>query len=344
MKRFFKLLPALALMAILAACGPPRGTSAPDTDAVTVTDQGGRLVTIPGDVKRLVSGYYISSSACLALGLKDRFVGIEAYADTRPLYRLAAPELPGLPVVGTSMEFDLEGCLALEPDLVIIPLRLKDRAPPLEAAGIPVLLVNPESQNSLKEMVTLIGKACKSEKRAEALNAYFDAELAGVGKLVSGTTAAAVVYMAGTGSHLMAAPRDMYQASLIRMAGGKNATDGIAGDFWTAVSYEQLLAMDPEVIVIPSYAAYSPSDVLADRALSQVSAVRNRKVYQMPAGPEGWDTPGPSCVLGVKWLLATLHGDVYGMDDLRRDAAAFYREFFGIENIDAAFTTGKHSD
>jgi len=325
-------------MAILAACGLIRGTSTPETAAVTVTDQGGREVTVPGDVKRLVSGYYISSSACLALGLKDLIVGIEAYADTRPIYKLVAPEFLELPVVGTSTEFDLERCLALEPDLVIIPLRLKDRAAPLQEAGIPVLLVNPENQNSLKEMVALIGKACKAERRAEALNNYLDAELAGVEKLVAGASATAVVYMAGKGSYLMAAPRDMYQASMIRMAGGKNATDGIAGDFWTAVSYEQLLAMDPEVIVIPSYAAYSAADILADRALRQLSAVRNKKIYKMPVGFEGWDAPVPSCILGVKWLLAALHGDVYGMEDLRRDTAAFYREFYGIENIDAAFT------
>ena len=47
-------------------------------------------------------------------------------ADSRPIYSLAAPELLELPSVGTAKEFDLEGCAALEPDLVVLPLKLKE--------------------------------------------------------------------------------------------------------------------------------------------------------------------------------------------------------------------------
>ena len=37
--------------------------------------------------QRIVSGYYITTSACIALGLKDKMVGIEAKADKRPIYK-----------------------------------------------------------------------------------------------------------------------------------------------------------------------------------------------------------------------------------------------------------------
>ena len=43
---------------------------------------------------------------------RDKMVGIEAKADKRAIYKLAAPDLIELPSVGTAKEFDLEGCAA----------------------------------------------------------------------------------------------------------------------------------------------------------------------------------------------------------------------------------------
>ena len=87
--------------------------AAPVTEyPVTVTDQAGRDVTIEAQPTRLVSGYYISTSALIALGLQDSLVGIEAKAASRPIYQLSAPQLLELPSVGSAKEFDLEGCAA----------------------------------------------------------------------------------------------------------------------------------------------------------------------------------------------------------------------------------------
>jgi len=195
-------LAALLLLGSLSACVSPKTAPQPAA-AVVVTDQGGRQVTVPREVRRIVSGYYVSSSALLALGLKDRIVGIESSAPTRPTFKLAAPELLRLPAVGTSREFDLEGCLALEPDLVVIPLRLKDSAARLEELGVPVLLVNPESQAALKEMIALLGKACGVDERAKKLNGWYDAELAAIEKLVARAGPPPAVYMAGDSSWLL---------------------------------------------------------------------------------------------------------------------------------------------
>lgn len=49
------------------------GTSYP----LTVTDQAGRTVTFEKAPEKIASSYYISTSLLLALGLKDKLVGIE---------------------------------------------------------------------------------------------------------------------------------------------------------------------------------------------------------------------------------------------------------------------------
>lgn len=52
-------------------------------------------------------------------------MGIEAKADTRELYKLAAPELPSLPNVGSLKQFNLETCVSTEPDLVILSAKVR---------------------------------------------------------------------------------------------------------------------------------------------------------------------------------------------------------------------------
>ena len=138
---------------------------------VTVTDAAGREIVIEDTPEKLVSGYYISTSVLIALGLEDKLVGIEAKAKSRPIYALAAPELIDLPSVGTAKEFDMETCLSLEPDLVVLPLKLKDAAATLEEMGVDVLLVNPEDLSLLKDTVTLLSTATGTDGSA-LLNFY----------------------------------------------------------------------------------------------------------------------------------------------------------------------------
>ena len=127
-------------------------------------------------------------------------------------------------------------------------------------------------------------------------------------------------------------------ANLITLAGGENAAAELEGDYWTEVSYESLLAMNPEVIVIPANAAYTAADVLADPQLADVTAVKNKAVYAMPSGLEEWDSPVPSGILGVMWLTSVLHEDLYPFADFRADAAAYYKTFYRFEPDEALIT------
>ena len=303
--------------------------------SVFVIDQAGRQVVIEGPVERIISGFYISSSAVIALGLEDRMVGIEARADVRPIYALAAPQLIDLPSVGTAREFNLEGAIALEPDLAILPIRQLDNAEIMAELGIPVILVEPETPEKLMEMIALIAGAAGVPERAQELIDFYTQSLAEVSRMTAGITERPVVYMAGVGSYLRTAPRDMYQSSMIELAGGISAGADIEGRGWMDISYEQLLVMNPDVIIIPSDAGYDREDIMNNPQLAQLAAVQSGRVYQMPGAFEAWDSPVPSFTLGIRWLLSVLHEDVYSLDEMREYAADFYARFFGIE-IDTA--------
>ena len=298
---------------------------------VTVTDQAGREVTIEKEPSSIVSGYYISSSLLIALGLKDKVVGIEAKADKRPIYKLAAPELTELPNVGTAKEFNLETCAALSPDLVILPMKLKDAAQSLTDLGITVLLVNPESQDLLTEMINTIATATNTNSEAAKLLAYIDSQKDMLTSALSGVEPESV-YLAGNSSFLSTAGPSMYQSSIIELAGGKNAADSITDTYWAEISYEQLLAWDPSYIIIASDAEYTVDDIMNDPNLAECTAVKNSHVYAIPRDVEALDSPVPAGILASVWLAGILHPDQVSTDTYTTEMTNYYETFYGIHN------------
>ena len=321
MKRFFAMLLALSLLLSLTVCV--------QAEPVVLTDMAGREVSIEAVPERIVSGYYISTSTLIALGLSDKLVGIEAKADKRPIYKLSAPELIALPNVGTAKEFNLEGCLALEPDLVILPLKLKSAAQTLEELGIPVLLVNPESQEQLMEMIALLGDATGTAHRAGELADYIQTQQAALAELLADADAP-TVYLGGNSALLSTAGQAMYQSDMIVRAGGVNVAAEIQDTYWVDISYEQLLAWDPEYIILASDASYTAQDVLADENLKDCTAVKNGNVFHLPADVESWDSPVPSGFLGSCWMASVLHGDLVTESDCTAWINEFYGTFYGF--------------
>ena len=346
MKRYLALLLSLAMIFSMIGCAQTGGEAADTTDPeteetqnapaeeatgvtypVTVTDQAGRTVTIEEEPQSIVSGYYISTSLLIALDQKDKLVGIEAKADKRPIYRLSAPELIELPNVGTAKEFDLEGCAALEPDLVILPIKLQNAVPTLEELGMTVLLVNPETQELLDEAVELVSTATNSQSQAQALADFSAQQHAWLEETLAEAEAPAV-YLAGNSSMLSTAGSGMYQNDMITAAGGSNVAAEITDTYWVEVDYEQLLAWDPAYIILASDATYTCEDVLADPNLADCSAVVNGNVYQLPNRAEAWDSPVPSGVLGSVWLASILHPELCDQASADAIIEEYYETFF----------------
>jgi len=308
-----------------------------EAGSIVVTDHLGREVIIEKKPERIVSGYYITSSMLIALGLEDNVVGIEAKANSRPIYSLSAPQLLDLPNVGTAKEFNLEGCIALNPELVILPIKLKDAVESLEGLGINVIAVNPEDMDLLKETLTMIGQATGTEDRANELLTYYDEKVAEVSKL-SASGDQRKVYLGGNSDFLSTATGKMYQNYMIETAGAINAAGDIDDTYWATISYEQLLAYNPGVIIIVPGANYTKEDLLKDDKLAPITAIKNKEIYTMPDRFEAWDSPVPSGILGTMWLTSVLNEENYSFDTFKEDAAAFYETFYDF-NIDKEMIT-----
>lgn len=335
MKRLISIVLILTMLMSLTACGQtgtpensdPNAEAAVSHFPITVTDHAGRKVTIQKEPQRIVSCYYITSSLLMALGVDDKMVGIEDNPDYRSIYALSAPHLLELPWVGTAKVLDVEACVALNPDLVILPLRLKDSAEILEDLGVDVLLVNPESQVLLVEMIRMVGAATNTHTSAEALIAFLEKQERYLNQVLSSADAP-TVYLAGNSSLLTTAGNAMYQSDLIRLAGGTNVAADIKDAYWAQIDYEQLLTWNPDYIILASSAPYTAEDVLEDPNLADCTAVANGNVYQIPCDAESWDSPVPGSILGALWLAGILHPELLTGADCAAIMDEYYETFY----------------
>ena len=344
-KKLISLLLSGALaLGLLSGCSAPGNGGASSSDpavsqsmeeqdtTIELVDQAGREVSLAAPAERIVSAYYLSSSLLIALGVQDKVVGIEMKADTREIYKRAAPEFLSLPAIGSGKGVNVEEIAALTPDLVILPIKLQESAAQFDTLGIPCLVIDPETMDGFLEAMSLIGAAVGAEDRAAELAGYHKSVMEDVGARCAQAEEKPTVYLAGS-DFLSTAGGGMYQNDLIETAGGVNAAAALEGGSWSEVTPEQLVAWNPDKIYMVSYAGYTREEILADSRYQALSAMENEGLdFQVfPSLIEPWDYPTPSSVLGIYWLAAQLHPELVSADEYVTAAEEFYEKYFGIQ-------------
>ena len=314
-----------------AETGPAETEPAQAAGPITVTDQGGREVTLEAPAEKIVSCYYLVTASLLTLGQKDKIVGIEMKAGSRELYKLAAPEFLDLPGVGSGKETNVEAIAALEPDLVLLPSKQSEAADTLAGLGIPTAVVEPETYDAFNELLSMLGTLCGCEDEAAELTAYYNGVADRVTELTRDVEKPAV-YLCGEASYLRACAGGMYQREMIEMAGGTCVSADLEGAKWADISAEQLAAWDPEVIFAVQYAL---DDIRGDAALSGVRAVAEDRLYTVPSEIEAWDYPQPSSILGLLWMTHILHPELVTEEDYVKEAREFYKTYFDLDVTEA---------
>lgn len=327
MKKIFKLSLVCILSLALFSCS--NETTKKDT-SFTLVDQMNRNVSFEKPAKRIVSSYYISTSLLIALGLEENLVGIEMKADTRNLYKEAAPQLLNLPAMGNSKMFNVEECAKLEPDLVILPISLKEYEEQLESLDIPVLFINPESEEDFIECVQLIATATGTEKRAGELLDFYEECDSYLEENIDKSTIAKV-YFSSSNNIFETAGKNMYQNTLIEKTGAINVSEEIESGKWGTISAEQFIKFNPTHIFIEQGYTFKIEDLYNDVRFQDVDAIMNKAVNVFPSLLETWDTPSPCSSLGAIWMASKLYPLNISEETVMEYAKNFYKEFYDIE-------------
>ncbi len=325
MKKMMKMLTILCLCFSLVACG---NSQTETTGSFTIEDQAGREITFEEPAETAASGYYIATTTLIGLGCEDALVGVEMKADTRKIYSEAAPQVLDLPALGNKKSFNVEECAAADPDVVFLPVSLKDYVDQLEDLDIKVILLNPETEESYVEAVEIIAKVMGKEDISEKYFSYREELLK---KYIKEQDEKQSVYFAGS-NILEAAGSDMFQSELISDAQGSYVFEDSLKEIstWQTINVEELIKADPAYIFIEQ-GGITIDDVLNDPALSELTAVKNNQVYIFPSDLETWDTPNLSSCLGTLWMYAILYPEAVSMEDVAKEANAFYQQFYDFD-------------
>ncbi|MEJ2603758.1 MAG: ABC transporter substrate-binding protein [Gammaproteobacteria bacterium] len=310
--------------------------------ARTITDSAGRTVEIPDRVDRVFAAgppasvlVYILKPEALtgwprALRDEERDYIARPYRDIPETGRLT----------GRGGDANLERVLEIRPDLIIDFGSVRDTYIDLanrvqEQTGIPYILIDGRFENT-PQALRLVGEALGVPDRGERLARGVESTFARIDAILARTPMEERprVYLARGPEGLETGMQGSINTEIIERAGGRNvADDGGATRGLVRTSLEQVIVVDPEVIVTWDRHFF---DAVFDNPLWQsIEAVRLRRVYLSPTAPFGWIDRPPSLnrMMGLIWMAGLLYPDEW-QGDLREDTRAFYRLYYHVDLSD----------
>lgn len=286
---------ALALGAFIAAAwgvavalDPPPGPEFPETSLEGMSfplmlRAGGRQFEVAHPPRRVVSLNLSSDEIVLTLISPARVVAVTRHAATSNVSDLAA-HVEGK-VVNAA---DVESILAFRPDLVITGYYNRPEGTLLLVrTGVPVVcLREPESIDDIARNTRLLGRLLGEPERAEAIAARLEAE---AGPRVPGERRTLWWNPAG-----YALGRRSLAGDLIERSGGRNI---LRAEFHATFTFEQVLAADPEVLLVESWGgAELALPPVLERLRVRARAIDGRKV----------DTATPVVLEGLRQVREAL--------------------------------------
>jgi iron complex transport system substrate-binding protein len=244
----------------------------------------------------------------------------------------------------------VEAILAHKPDTVVLKSYLRDGlGRQLENMNVSVLYLDLESPEQFRRDIEAIGELFANPKRSEALNRFYARNLAEIQKIGEAIPEAdkpdTLLLYCGIRSGTAAfnvPPPQWLQTSLVQWAGGDPVWfEAATGSGWNQISFEQIAAWNPDVILLVSY--HTPIDevkatLLSDPKWRRLEAVKRGNLLGFPADYLSWDQPDPRWILGLHWLAGRLHPGLVSSAGLEQKVVEFYSFVYGLpaERIEEA--------
>lgn len=304
--------------------------------AETFTDAAGRTVELPGEISRVFAAGHPAAVLLYTLA-PETLLGWSrpqpaAAAHYMPEAYFSLPELGRL--TGRGGSANVEVVLAARPDLILdygaVNPTFTSLADRVQAqTGIPYVLLN-GALEGLPESYRALGRILGREARAERLAAYAQGVLEELARLRAQVgDAGPRVYYARGPDGLETGLAGAINVELLERVGAVNVAQG-PGRGLANVSFEQVLAWDPQVIVTIDRQFYA--EVFTSPRWSQLGAVRAGRVYLAPELPFPWFDRPPSAnrLIGALWLARLLYPDsAQGL--LEQQVSEFYALFYHHE-------------
>ena len=309
-----------------------------------ITDMAGRTVVVPDEIETVFSSSTVTAIFMYTLA-PDKLLGWN-YELNELEKSIILEEYHDLPNFGMGDSINYEAVIAADPTIAVNVGTINDKMISdcdklSKSLGVPVVAVDGDLSASA-EAYRFMGELLGEEKQAEKLASYAEKTFADIEKMEVPEDKKVRIYYGNGEDSLETAPAGSAHGQIIDMVNAVNVADLEMGEgSRVQISAEQLLAWDPDVIVVngepkaDTSGASAADAILANPDYASLKAVQDQQVYGTPNTPFSWmDRPmGPNRIVGIRWLSGLIYPEYlnYNVDE---EVKEFFDLFYHVQLTD----------
>ena len=309
-----------------------------------ITDMAGRTVVVPDEIETVFSSSTVTAIFMYTLA-PDKLLGWN-YELNELEKSIILEEYHDLPNFGMGDSINYEAVIAADPTIAVNVGTINDKMISdcdklSKSLGVPVVAVDGDLSASA-EAYRFMGELLGEEEQAEKLASYAEKTFADIEKMEVPEDKKVRIYYGNGEDSLETAPAGSAHGQIIDMVNAVNVADLEMGEgSRVQISAEQLLAWDPDVIVVngepkaDTSGASAGEAILANPDYASLKAVQDQQVYGTPNTPFSWmDRPmGPNRIVGIRWLSGLIYPEYlnYNVDE---EVKEFFDLFYHVQLTD----------
>lgn len=298
MKKILVIFIVFAIILTLSSCGSQQYTH----EAQVLIDSRGVAVTFDKTPETIVSLMPSNTEILFALGCGDRIIAVSEYCN----YPDETSNMQKLP---SGEKLNIESIIAMSPDVAIIGnmTAMEDQVNQLEQAGVNVVVTEANNLSETYGIIEMLGTVTGKEKEALTIVKDMKNGFEKIRKNSEDKNSPKVyVEVSPLEYGLWSCGKDTFIQELIDITGCKNIFDDIEG--WAAVSEEQVIARNPDIILTTSSPLTGIEDpvgeILSRENWSGIEGVKNNKVVMLDS--DMISRPGPRLLDAANELMKAI--------------------------------------
>lgn len=303
------------ILSMLLACMVLLSTAAFAAEYPVVVDNYGREVTVTDRPERVLTLGPNCTELFAALGLGDLVIGRSLINHSRGPLDAYADAVNAIPVLNNSSA-TREAIISSGADFIYtLDWEIGDTGCNIEEVAAYGMDVYVNSATSLEEQyreILDIGMIFGVEDAAEAFVADQKARIQAVADKLEGVAPVKVLVYDSGNDGVFTCSGANFESMLVGLAGGENLFDDLTDKQWVTVSYEEVLARNPDVILIHDYD--SPSieekiaEIKANPTLSLLDCVQNERFAVITLESV---LPGNRMAYAVETMAADFYPEIF---------------------------------
>ena len=313
-----------------------------------ITDMAGRTMTVPSEIDSVFSTGPVAAIYLYTL-VPDKLLGWN-YELNDVEKSIILEQYHDLPNFGQGDAVNYEAVIAAGPTIALNVTAINDgnidaSDALAESLGVPVVMVSSDLLDA-PEVYRFMGELFGVEEQAEQLAAYAESTFNDISGLNIPEEEKVRIYYGNGEDSLETAPAGSSHGQIIDLVNAVNVADLELGDgSRVQISAEQLLAWDPDVIIVNGEpkadmtGSKAAEEILSNPDYASLKAVQTGQVYGTPNAPFSWvdRPPGPNRIVGMRWLSGLIYPEYLNFD-VDEQVKEFFQLFYHVELTDEQLT------